>query len=40
MQWRYKVKTREIFYLGDSVCFFGKNYIVGEAERKWEGNEV
>lgn len=36
----YKVKTREIFYLGDSVCFFGKNYIVGEAERKWEGNEV
>ena len=21
----YKVKTREIFYLGDAVCFLGKN---------------
>ena len=36
----YKVKTREIFYLGDAVCFLGKNYVVGEVERKWEGNEV
>lgn len=36
----YKVKTREIFYLGDSVRFLGKNYVVGEVERKWEGNEV
>ena len=24
----YKVKTREIFYLGDAVCFLGKNYVV------------
>lgn len=36
----YQVKTREIFYLGDSVCFLGNNYIVGEAERRWEGNEI
>lgn len=36
----YKVKTREIFYLGDAVCFLGKNYVVGEVERKWEGNEI
>ncbi len=36
----YKVKTREIFYLGDFVRFLGKNYVVGEVERNWEGNEV
>ena len=36
----YKVKTREILYLGDAVSFCGKKYIVGEVERKWEGNEV
>ena len=36
----YQVKTREIFYLGDAVCFLGKNYVVGEVERKWEGNEI
>lgn len=36
----YHVKTREIFYLGDTVCFLGKKYIVGEVERKWEGSEI
>ena len=36
----YQVKTREIFYLGDFVRFLGRNYVVGEVRRKWEGNEV
>ena len=37
----YQIKKNwEIFYLGDAVCFLGKNYVVGEVERKWEGNEI
>ena len=37
---RLAAQTPEIFYLGDAVCFLGKNYVVGEVERKWEGNEI
>lgn len=36
----YHVKTREIFYLGDTVRFLGEKYIVGEVIRKWEGSEI
>lgn len=34
----YKVKTREIFYLGDSVCFFGK--IILSEKQSGNGKET
>lgn len=36
----YRVKTREIHYLGDTVSFMGKGFVVGEIVRRWEGNEL
>lgn len=36
----YRVTTREVFYLGDTVVFQGKRYLIGGAERRWEGGEI
>ncbi len=36
----YLVKSREVFYIGDSVSFQDRSYLVTEAGRTWEGNEV
>lgn len=36
----YKVKSREVFYLGDSVSFMGQNCIISEVQRKWEENQL
>lgn len=36
----YLVKSREVFYLGDSVTFQGHDYLVTEVNRTWERSEV
>lgn len=36
----YKIRTREVYYLGDYLNFLGGRYIVREVERKWTGGEL